>query len=118
MSEAIAHSMLYLDSFSLQDKKKKSSINLDRKLYLFDFFYETSDVFLPLATVGSALHDPDRLCQKQPDRFLLGLSGSRCECSSSLPPALVSTSLSTEIILGSFCGCGFSFVLLSFCLDV
>lgn len=66
------------------------------------FIYETSDVFLPLATVGSALHDPDRLCQKQPDRFLPGLSGSRCECSSSLPPALVSTSLSTEVVLGSF----------------
>lgn len=56
-------------------------------------FYGSSDIFLLLSTVGSALYDPDRLYQEQPDYFLLGLRGSRCECGRSFPPALVSTRL-------------------------
>lgn len=42
--------------------------------------------------VGGAFHDPDRLRPEQPDRFLPGVGGSRCECGGSFPPALVSTS--------------------------
>lgn len=45
---------------------------------------------LSLFIVGNTLHDPNHLCQEQPDHFLPGLHGCRCERGGSFPPALVS----------------------------
>lgn len=41
--------------------------------------------------VGRTLHDSNRLRQEQPDNFLLGVCGCRCERGSGIPPAVVSS---------------------------
>lgn len=59
--------------------------------------------------VGGALHDPHRLRQEQPDHFLPGVGGSRCECGSIFPPAVVSTSLTLICIICLFCSLSWAF---------
>lgn len=43
--------------------------------------------------MGGSLHDPHHLHQEPPDRFVLGVRGSRRERGGSFPPALVGSSI-------------------------